>query len=290
VFDDTAFQYIADSLTFVGTNYQIGDGAGFGWLNAPGLGLYACDGQSFSSARETRTPTTFVALRTLPGKAVHLFSNYGKDGPYAIVVVNGYLTQDRRIGPDRFEENDNWCRYADQNFNRSTDSTVNGIHIVVGLFRPWRDSTLTIDNAHDIDWYRFRVLPPVVPADSMTTIHTRSLPFSGLDFSDIDLYVHRASDFAQLGSATNIGSNEVVSLNLPAGDYYVGVVDAASTPTRYSMCIVHGGAGVNCIPGTLPSAPAPASVRIAPSVYRIPRLPPIDQRLRAARLPFAVPR
>ncbi len=290
VFDDTAFQYIADSLFFNGGNYSIGDGASFGWLNAPGLGFYQCDGQGFSAARETRTPTTFVALRTLPGKAVHLFSNYGKDGPYSVVVVNGYLTQDRRIGPDRFEENDNWCRYADQNFNRSTDSTVNGSHIVVGLFRPWRDSTLTIDNAHDIDWYRFRVLPPVVPADSMTTIHTRSLPFSALDFSDIDIYVHRASDFAQLGSSTNIGSNEVVSLNLPAGDYYVGVVDAASTPTRYSMCIQHGGAGVNCVPGTLPGAPAPSSVTLAPSVYRIPRLPPIEQRLRAARLPFTVPR
>ncbi len=124
----------------------------------------------------------------------------------------------------------------------------------------------------------------------MTTIHTRSLPFSALDFSDIDIYVHRASDFAQLGSATNIGSNEVVSLNLPAGDYYVGVVDAASTPTRYSMCIVHGGAGVNCIPGTLPGAPAPASVTIAPSVYRIPQLAPAAQRLKAMRLPFAVPR
>jgi len=291
VFDDTAFQYIADSAWFNGTNYSIGDNAGFGWLNAPGFGLYECDGQGFFSAREQRTPTTFVALRTLPGKAVHLLSNYGKDGPYSVVVVNGYLTQDRRIGPDRFEENDNWCRYANQNFSRSTDSTINGIHIVVGLFRPWRDSTLTIDNAHDIDWYRFRVQPPFVPADSMVTIHTRSLPFSPLDFSDIDVYVRTAdSNFTQLGSAANPGSNEVLSLKLPAGDYYIGVVDAAAAPTRYSMCIVHGGAGVNCVPGTLPGAPAPASVTIAPSVYRIPHLAPINQRLKAMRLPFTVPR
>jgi hypothetical protein len=284
-FDDTAYQYIADSLFFNGSFYTPA-----GWLHGPGVGTYFCYGQFFGSARETRTPTTFVALRTQPGPAVHLFSNYGKDGPYSITAVRGYLTQDRRIGPDRFEENENWCRYADQNFNRSNDSTINGIHIVVGLFRPWRDSTLTIDNAHDVDWYRFRVLPPFVPADSMTTIRVRSLPFSALDFSDIDIYVHRASDFAQLGSSINVGSNDGVSLNLPAGDYYVGVIDAASTPTRYSMCIVHGGAGVNCIPGTLPGAPAPASVTRAPSVYRIPRLPPPDPKAALAGTPFGPPR
>jgi hypothetical protein len=285
VFDDTAFQYFADSIFFNGGNYTAA-----GVLNAPGLGFYICDGMNFSSFRETRTPITFAAFRTLPGPAVHLFSNYGKDGPYAVLVVDGYLTQDRRIGPDRFEENENWCRYANENFNNSTDSTINGKHIVVGLFRPWRDSTLTIDNAQDIDWYRFRVQAPFVPADSMTTIRVRSLPFSALDFADIDIYVRRASDFGFIATSTNLGSNEVISANLPAGDYYVAVVDAAATPTRYSMCMVHGGAGVNCTPGALPGAPAPASVTLAPSVHRIPTLAPLEQRLRAARFPFAVPR
>jgi hypothetical protein len=285
VFDDTAFQYVADSIFFNGGFYTAA-----GVLNAPGLGFYICDGMGFGAARETRTPITFVALRTLPGPAVHLFSNYGKDGPYSVLVVDGYLTQDRRIGPDQFEENENWCRYADQNFNTSTDSTINGKHIVVGTFRPWRDSTLTIDNAHDIDWYRFRVQAPLGAADTITTIRVRSLPFSGLDFADIDIYVRRASDFGFIATSTNLGSNEVISGNLPAGDYYLGVVDAAATPTRYSMCMIHGGAGVNCIPGALPGAPAPASVTLAPSVRRIPTLPPLEQRLKTARFPFAVPR
>ena len=285
VFDDTAFTYFADTLFFNGSFYTPA-----GSLNGPGVGTYFCYGQVFSTARETRTPTTIFALRTLPGPAVHVFSNYGKDGPYSITVVRGYLTQDRRIGPDRFEENENWCRYADQNFNTSTDSTINGMHIVVGLFRPWRDSTLTIDNPHDIDWYRFRVQAPVVPADSITTIRVRSLPFGILDFSDIDLYLMRASDFGFMAQAINPGSNEVISMNLPAGDYYLGVVDAASTPTRYSMCMVHGGAGVNCTPGVLPGAPAPESVRLAPSVYKIPQLPPLEQRLAKIHSPFARPR
>lgn len=286
VFDDTAFQYIADTLAFNGTFY----GPVVGWLNAPGVGLYYCYGQFFNTVRGTRSPTTITALRTLPGPAIHLFSNYGKDGPYSVVVVNGYLTQDRRIGPDRFEENETWCRWTDATFNTSTDSSVNGKHIVVGLLRPWRDSTLTIDNPQDIDWYRFRVQAPVVAGDSITTIRVRSLPFTALDFSDIDLYLHRASDFAQLALSANPGSNEFISRNLPAGDYYLGVVDAAATPTRYSMCMVHGGAGVNCTPGVLPGAPAPELVRLAPSVYRIPTLPPPAERLKAARFPFAPPR
>src|SRR5438034_7407634 len=37
-----------------------------------------------------------------------------------------------------------------------------------------------------------------------------------------------------MGEATNPGSNEVLSLKLPAGDYYLAVVDAASAPTRRS--------------------------------------------------------
>jgi hypothetical protein len=209
----------------------------------------------------------------------------------SIVVVNGYLTQDRRIGPDRFEENETWCRWTDETFNTSTDSSVNGKHIVVGLFRTWRDSTLTIDNPQDIDWYRFRVQAPVVPADTMVTIRTRAIPFGFLDFSDIDVYVQRADgSFSFVGQATNPGSNETLSLKLPAGDYYVGIVDAAATATRYSMCMVHGGAGVNCTPPTLPGAPAPGSVQLAPSVSRIPTLPPLAERLKAARFPFAVPR
>lgn len=285
VFDDTAYQYIADTLAFNGSFY----GPVVGWLNAPGIGTYYCYGQFFGTVRETRSPTTIIALRTLPGPGVHLFSNYGKDGPYSVVVVNGYFTQDRRIGPDRFEENETWCRWTDETFNASTDSSVNGKHIVVGLFRTWRDSSLTIDNPQDIDWYRFRVQAPFIAADSITTIRVRSLPFTGLDFADIDLYLHRASDFAQLALSAAVGSNEAISLNLPAGDYYLGVVDAAGTPTRYSMCMVHGGAGVNCTPGVLPGAPAPEAVTLAPSVYRIRSHPPRDPGAPLPGTPFAPP-
>jgi hypothetical protein len=292
VFDDTAFLYVTDSFYFNGGNYTIGDGAGFGWLNTPGLGLYECDGQGFFSSREQRTPTTYVALRTLPGKAVHVVSNYGKDGPYSVAVVKGYQTQDRRIGPDRFEENDNWCRYANENFNNSTDSTSpNRKHLVIGNLTifgqngPWADSTLTIDNAHDIDWYRFRVQPNIFTGDTVVIIRSKARPFSFFDFSDIDLYVVRASDMSYMATSTNVGSNDSMRLNLPPGDYFLGVVDAAGTPTRYALCIAKGGPAVPCTP------PGSAvSAQIAPSVYRIPTLAPPAQRARAAKLLFTGPR
>jgi len=292
VFDDTAFQYIADSLFFNGSNYSIGNGSNFGWLNAPGLGLYSCDGSSFFSARETRTPITYIALRTLPGKAIHLFSNYGKDGPYGVVVVRGYQTQDRRLGPDRFEGNENWCRAANETFNNSTDSTSpNRKHLVIGNLAffgqngPWADSTLTIDNAHDIDWYKFRVQPNIFAGDTVVTIRSKARPFGFLDFSDIDLYVRRASDMGFVAQATNPGSNEVITLNIPPGDYYLGVVDAAGQATRYALCMAKGGPAISCTP---PGSSPPA--QLAPSVYRIPTLAPIEQRLKAAHIPFAVPR
>lgn len=271
VFDDTAFQYFADTLSFNGTNYSAP-----GWLSSPGNRFYICDGMGFSPTRESRTPTTIMALRSLPGKAVHLFSNYGKDGGYNVIVVRGYFTQDRRIGPDRFEENDNWCRYADQNFNNSTDSTsLQRKHIVVGTpflqNGPWLDSALTIDNAHDMDWIRFRVQPNLGVADTMVTIQTKSRPFLGIDFSDIDIYVRRASDFGFVASATTPGSSESLTFRLGAGDYYLGVVDAGSVPTRYAICIVKGVDGITCTP---PGSAAAAT--LAPSLYKIPEQQPRD--------------
>lgn len=273
VFDDTAFVYVADSFYFNGGNYTAE-----AWLHVPDLGFYQCDGQFFGQNRGTRTPTTFVALKSQPGHSVHLVSNYGKDGPYSVAVVDGYQVQDRRIGPDRFEENDNWCRWGKQNFDNSTDSTSpNRMHIVVGLpgfgqNGPWLDSTLTIDNAHDIDWYKFRVQPPVLGIDTMTYIRTKSRPLAGVDFSDIDIYVYDTA-WAFRGSSTRVGSVDSLRLKLLAGDYYLGVVDAASTPTRYSLCVIKTSTG-SCLPPGL-SPPAP----LAPSVYRIPTLAPVAQRL-----------
>ena len=258
VFDDTAFAYFADSVHFAGTNYSAD-----GWLNSPGNGTYFCYGQIFFPFREQRTSSSIVALKTQTGPVMHILSNYGKDGPYSLIVVRGYLTVDRRFPPDRFEENDNWCRYADANFADSIGP--NAKQIRVSAFFPFSDSTLTIDNPNDIDWYRFRALS-LGGADTMLTVHAKSRPFGAIDASDIDIYVLNATTFALLAWSTNVGSKESLTVRVTAGgEYYLGVVDAASEPTRYAICIAHGGPAVTCTP---PGSALAAS--IAPSVLRIP--------------------
>ena len=119
-------------------------------------------------------------------------------------------------------------------------------HIVASVsVSGFGDSTLTIDNPQDNDWYRFRVQTSASPSDTTTTIQTKARPFSAVDPSDIDIYVYRQSDKALMGSSQLAGSNEKLTLNnaaLPAGEYYLLVVDRAGVPTRYSVCIVRGNA------------------------------------------------
>ena len=279
VFDDTAFVYFTDSATFVGTNYSI---AGR-WLSSPGNRLYYCDGHTFSPVRERRTSSAIMALKTLPAQHVHLLSNYAKSGNYSLIVVRGYFTVDRRIGPDRFEENDNWCQYANENYNDPTK------RIIVALGVPFNDSTLTIDNPNDIDWYKFQTIQSGT-ADTLLTIHAKSLPFTAVDASDIDLYVLDSATFTVRASSTNIGSTESLTVRvLPNVSYFLVVVDAAAEPTRYSLCMAKGLVGVSCAPKG-----AALQAAIAPSVYRIPLHSGSSQSLPTLRagspIPFTKPR
>lgn len=261
VFDDTAFAYFTDSAYFNGGNYSIGGR----WLTSPGNHFYYCDGRNFFPTREKRLASAIMALRTQTSGALQLLSNYGKDGPYSLIVVRGYFTTDRRIGPDRFEENDNWCAYAEANWNDTLP--LPGRRIIVGLFTPFSDSALTIDNPNDIDWYKFRTVS-FGGADTMLTIHTKSRPLDAVDASDIDLYVLDSAGFTVRASSTNVGSTEALTFRVvPGVSYYLAVVDAAAEPTRYSLCMAHGSPLVTCTP---PGSALQAS--IASSVYAIPRL------------------
>jgi len=285
VFDDTAFAYFTDSVHFVGTNYSAD-----GWLNSPGNGTYFCYGQNFFPFREKRTSSSIVALKTQTGPVMHILSNYGKDGHYSLIVVRGYLTVDRRFPPDKYEENDNWCRYADANFADSIGPNARQIIVSIGApfattGRPFDDSTLTIDNPNDIDWYRFRAVQSGFATDTMVTIHAKSRPFGVIDASDIDLYVMNASTFTQVATSTSPGSTEAVTFRAaPGGEYYLGVVDAASEPTRYSICIRHGAPGVTCTPtGSLVAA------TMAQSVLRLPKADLRDVTTPPARLRGRLP-
>ncbi len=265
VFDDTAFAYFTDSAFFTGFNYS----APGRFLTSPGNSFYSCDGRGFAPIRERRTSSAIMAFKKLPAKQMHLLSNYGKSGPYSLIVVRGYFTVDRRIGPDRFEENDNWCQFANENYNDSIGPSAR--RILLGIFGTFDDSTLTIDNPNDIDWYKFRVaVDPFFLQDTMVTIHAKSLPFTAIDPSDIDLYVLDSAAFSVLASSTNVGSTEALTFRATPGvSYYLGVIDAAAEPTRYSICMQRGAPGATCAPKGVA-----LQAVIAPSVYRIPTRAP----------------
>jgi hypothetical protein len=281
VFDDTAFAYFTDSAYFNGSFYSsIGISR---WLESPGNGQYFCDNDQFFPNRDSRTSSAILALKTLPAKQMHLLSNYGKPGAYSLIVVRGYFTVDRRIGPDRFEENDNWCQYANANYNDSVGPSAR--RIVLGIFGSFNDSTLTIDNPNDADWYKFRVgVDAFFPQDTLVTIHAKARPFSAVDASDIDLYVYDSATFTQRASSTSVGSTEALTFRVvPGVSYFLGVIDAAAEPTRYSICMQRGGSGVTCTPQG-----SAAAASIAQSAYLIrtrpPGIPPGAERIMRARL------
>ncbi len=218
---------------------------------------------------EEISDSVVLALKTLPGKSIHLFSRFFASDRYEVGVLAGYRTADPRIGSDRFEEND-VCTYADDNFGR--------IPIVLTSGGPdFVDGTLTIDNPHDFDWYKFRVqgaLPETV------SIASASLPFPGdTDRSDIDLYVFRPSDGSLLAASLSFTAAESLSVVLDPGDYWLAVVDFIGQPTRYGLCMTTAPAGCSPPGATGPRAapaqrdPRKKSLPLAPGGRRTEFLP-----------------
>lgn len=268
---DTGFVYLADSIAW-------GGGGGYQILPATSMisnaGLFVCNGTPFFTNASRTIRSVFPLVRPWAPSLQLLAAIQGGSVGYGMEVVKGYVS-DARLPRDRFETDDLWCKYADQRFAASNDSTsVNRLHIVVGLpgfgqNGPWLDQ-LAIERPGDIDWIRFRVQPAVLGPDTMTTVQTKSLPLGPSDQSDIDVYVMRASDFAFMGASTNVGSAEALTLRLPAADYYLGVVDVAGTTTKYSLCVAKATA---CTP---PGATSAAFV--AENVRRLPPRTPHDPR------------
>jgi hypothetical protein len=270
VFNDSsaAFTYFADSVEYgtCGGLYCVPPASR---IIFPGT-QWICNGQFFFSDG-VRLPQVTAAFTHSFSSHPQFLQFYSTSGRYEVAVVRGYVS---RLPPDRFEENDLWCMDADSTFAQSRDSnpaSPTAKHIVVGRAvagqnGPWADSLLTIDNPGDADFIRFRVQPPVAAPDTLVTIHVKSRPFGVIDPSDVDAYVIRVSDFAFMGGSVTVGSDEVMTLNLPPADYYLAVVDVAAQPTRYGVCIVKG---VGCIPPG-----APPQLTLASSVTRLPRRDP----------------
>jgi stage V sporulation protein SpoVS len=266
------FTVLSDSIVFSGGGHGPGT-IGFTWF-ITSEGFYVCPRGGFSP-NMLRSDSMILALRTQPryvagNTGFHVLNFYGQRLNYAMVALDGYLTSDSRIQPDRFEEND-ICNMADDPAKR--------VNVGIGALNQFVD-TLTIDNPHDIDWIRFHV-NPVLATDS-TTIRVRSRPFGpSFDRTDIDLYVVDTSLFS-LGSVSDVGSRDSMRLALPTGDYYLVVVDYVGEATRYSLCI---SVRASCVPPIFPGEAVPQSSHRAPS--RLRGSGPDARRLDGR--PFSVP-
>jgi hypothetical protein len=220
-------------------------------------GFWFCPHGGFSP-NVLQSDSMVIALKTLPryvpgNNGFHVLNFYGQRFNYTMVAVDGYLTSDPRIQPDRFEEND-ICTMADDPAKL----------ISVGPGAPFGD-TLNIDNPHDLDWLRFRVAAPFLTDSTM--IRVRSRPFgagAGFDRSDIDLYV-LDTGFNFMGSVSDVGSRDSMRLALPPGDYYLAVVDFAGQAMRYSVCIA---VRSPCAPPIFPGDAVPQNSRPAATRFR----------------------
>lgn len=249
-----------------------------------------CKGDFFGPAQLSRESTT-VALRTLPSHALHVMTFFNHPQRYGLAVAKGYLTADFRIPMDKYEEND-MCHYADSIPGKP--NPLSRIHVPTrasGL--QFNDSVMTIDNPFEVDWYRLEV--PASGFGDSVLIRTQSRPLvAGRDTSDIDIYVLTVPGVSDtvpnsglmdiVGQSSSPGSREDLFVDLPAGSYYLAVVDFAGVVTRYSMCvrIVPVGIG-NCGPlAGSPPVPGTSAPRLTPA--RAPRAAPLRSGAKPALL------
>lgn len=197
-----------------------------------GTDFYRCKGFAFAPAQATRD-SLVVALKTLPGHAIHVISFFTQFQRYAMTVLKGYFTADPQIGPDAYEGN-RFCHDTDSIPGRP--SPRSRIHVSTTEF----SDTMTIDNPFEVDWYRLEV--PTHGIGDSVLIELQGRPFvAGSDSSDLDIYVlgvpGSTGNLTTVGSSTNAGSSESLTLNLAAGSYYLAVVDYAGVAERYALCI-----------------------------------------------------
>jgi hypothetical protein len=236
------------------------------WDWAFGSGRQVCK-QAHLFPRSAPQDRLIFAFKRLLGSSIDLVAEYAIQGPYTLIVLEGYFTLRPDVPPDRFEEND-VCDYADQNF---ADPRLR-----IDLGTPFAD-TLTIDNPGDVDWLRIRV-----PGSGPQTLSVRvdaPKPVTNLTAAggaDLGLFVFTVGPPPQLISAQQKRDDnaETASLTVPPGDYYLMVVDQGGAPTRYAICAT---VTVQC--SLPPVAPLP------PSASRWPAIAP---QKRLARRPAGI--
>lgn len=243
----TFLTFLTDSLDFQfsDTNYHTGPDS---WTFGPGS--HVCHGAAFAP-KEAPAESTVVALHDYPPGPLHVITGYAQPGRYALTVVEGYVTTGKGMVRDAHEEDD-YCNAADAK----------------PTALPFRDATMTIDNPHDIDWFRFSF------TGGSFIARTSAPQVSTADTSDIDLYLLRVPNpgdtiMTVVASSARPGSDEIIQplLGLGAGQYYLVVTDFAGVPTLYALCF-GGGAACNLFP----TPPPPSATAVQAAVTRRARL------------------
>ncbi|MGH7752029.1 MAG: Ig-like domain-containing protein, partial [Gemmatimonadales bacterium] len=236
---DTSFVFVSDFVYYDGGlgGFFVGPDA---WMIGPEF--IFCHGYPYFYI-EAESRTTLVALQRLTTNALHLLTFYQRTGPYQVAVLNGYLRSDPRIGPDRFEQpgvDNDICPLADSSF-----ANVPSLRIVLNPLGTGFSDVLTIDNPHELDWYRFRVPSISGALDSLNvTVATGARPLSPADtLDDVDFYVVSADSngtmffMEEVMFSVAVGTNDTVTARLEEGDYYLLVTDYNGVPNRYALCI-----------------------------------------------------
>src|SRR5438094_706708 len=205
--------FLTDSLGYRSsdTTYFLGRNA---WTFGPQS--HSCHGAAFGP-KEAPAESTVVAFHNFADTALDAIAVYTREGRYALTVVEGYALSDKRIQRDAHEE-DNFCDAADAK-PILLGNLPNGTYL----------DTLAIENAHDVDWFRFNV-----PGSGAQPVRFRTAPrpLAAVDSSDIDLYVLNvpaSGDTVMTGVAiARAGSTVDTTLTLAApADYYAVVLDFA---------------------------------------------------------------
>jgi hypothetical protein len=194
--------FFTDSLWFNGSaaDFELGSKA---WTIGPGL--YVCQGVPFA-APQFPADSVLIAIRDLPVGTYDLIASYSQFGAYELAILPTYRSQ---LPPDPAEEND-YCDVATP--------------FVVGQSR-----TLTIDNPHDVDWFRFNLASPQNVVFDVTAMEQEA---------DLDVYVlgNYLPDSLPVLAVSQIGGvSDGVTASLTAGDYFLVVVDFVGVPTEYEI-------------------------------------------------------
>jgi hypothetical protein len=231
--------FITDSLGWVGgpQGYTIGRNS---WTI--GLETYFCGGMQLRQNGEVVTidevlfPISIIALKDLPAGTYHVLAPYfasGTPASYELVIASQYVSVRQ---PDAAEEND----YCD----------------VAAPLPPGGSANLTIDNPHDIDWFKFSVagLPQTFSATATTSTED----------ADLDLYLvadFRPDSLVLLDVRAEPGGTETITGLVTPGNYFLIVVDFPGVAAQYNLSTTLSAASAADIAGLPPARDGLATLR-----------------------------